>query len=132
MGAEPATPAAGAFTTLTGGAVRAGGATGVAGGSAEGQYSSFLNLILPGVTAYGSTLASALLQITETGMLSVRISSVRGDFYLGNSFLRVHAWEPNGNVSVVEPGMLALILTGFGAAGLAFVRRRRTLGLTAA
>ena len=31
----PATPAAGAFTTLTGGTVRGGGATGVAGGSAE-------------------------------------------------------------------------------------------------
>jgi hypothetical protein len=98
----------------------------VAAGSSEAQYGSLLNLYLPSFSVYGSTLAQALLQITDTGLLSVKISSVRGDFYLGNSYLRVNAWAPNGNVAVAEPGMLMLMLAGLAAvAGIAITRRRR-------
>ena len=75
---------------------------------------------------YGSTLAQALLQITDTGMLSVKISSVRGDFFLGNSYLKVNAWAPNGQVSVPEPSILVLMLAAVAAvAGIAITRRRR-------
>jgi hypothetical protein len=101
----------------------------VAAGSAEAQYGSILNLFLPSVTAYGSTLAQALLQITETGLLSITVSSVRGDFYLGNSYLTVNAWAPNG-VAVSEPGTLALMLAALALAGFAATRRRRKLRAT--
>jgi hypothetical protein len=86
-----------------------------------------VNLYLPSFAVYGSTLAQALLQITDTGLLSVKISSVRGDFYLGNSYLKVNAWAPNGSVSVPEPGILVLMLAGLACvAGIAITRRRRT------
>jgi hypothetical protein len=99
----------------------------VAAGSSEAQYGSLVNLYLPSFSVYGSTLAQALLQITDTGLLSVKISSVRGDFYLGNSYLKVNAWAPNGSVSVPEPGILVLMLAGLACvAGIAITRRRRT------
>lgn len=98
----------------------------VAAGSIDAQYGSFLNVVLPSLAAYGSTFAQALVQITETGKLSVTISSVYGDFFLGSSFLTVRAWaREGGGVTVSEPGMLALMLAALAIGGFVLSRRRK-------
>ena len=71
---------------------------------------------LSGTENGGWTLAG-IWQLDHTGSLTVAISAVYGDYYLGSSTLRVKG-EHN---SVPEPATLAL----FGAALLGFGLRRR-------
>ena len=78
--------------------------------------SSFFNLT--GAESGGWTIAG-LWQLDTSGHLTVAISSLLGDFYLGDSTLTVQGFKR----SVPEPGTLAL----FGAALLGFglIRRKR-------
>jgi hypothetical protein len=78
---------------------------------------TFFNLT--GTESAGWTMAGAW-QLESSGRLTVAISSLLGDFYLGSSTLTVKGH------SVPEPGTLAL----FGAALLGFglIRRKRITG----
>jgi len=76
--------------------------------------SAFFNLT--GAEGGGWSLAG-LWQLDTSGHLTVAISSLVGDFYLGDSTLTVHGYQN----SVPEPGTLAL----FGAALLGFGLMRR-------
>lgn len=78
--------------------------------------SAFFNLT--GAEGGGWSIAG-LWQLDTTGHLTVAISSLLGDFYLGDSTLTVKGYKN----SVPEPGTLAL----FGAALLGFglMRRKR-------
>jgi len=74
---------------------------------------------LTGAEGGGWSLAG-LWQLDHTGHLTVAISSLFGDFYLGDSTLTVQGYKN----SVPEPGTLAL----FGAALLGFGLMRRKAG----
>ncbi len=76
---------------------------------------------LPDYITTGSVAASALAQLNEFGQLTVTVSSLVGDFIVGNSVLRTHGTE--GSVAVPEPGTLGML--GLGLLGVAFVARRR-------
>lgn len=69
-------------------------------------------------TEYGGWTLIGRAQLELTGQLTVAISSLLGDFYLGSSRLTVQ-----GVRAVPEPGMLALF--GAGLLGLGLVRRKR-------
>jgi hypothetical protein len=71
-------------------------------------------------TEYGGWSFAGVWQLESSGQLTVAISSLLGDFYLGSSTLTVKGH------SVPEPGTLAL----FGAALLGFglIRRKRITG----
>jgi len=75
---------------------------------------------LTGTESSSSWTMSGVWQLEEKGRLTVAISSLLGDFYLGSSTLTVKGH------SVPEPGTLAL----FGAALLGFglIRRKRVSG----
>ena len=64
---------------------------------------------------------SALLEITETGMLDVTILAAKGDFWLKSSTLKVWGDEGATSASVPEPG--TLVLLSFSLLGLAGIRR---------
>ncbi|MEO8019981.1 MAG: PEP-CTERM sorting domain-containing protein [Pseudomonadota bacterium] len=74
-----------------------------------------------GNEASNSWTLAGVWQLEASGRLTVAISSLLGDFYLGSSTLTV-----KGQHSVPEPGSLAL----FGAALLGFglIRRKRITG----
>ncbi|WP_372656496.1 PEP-CTERM sorting domain-containing protein [Hydrogenophaga sp.] len=61
------------------------------------------------------------LQLNTSGLLSVSLSSVLGDFLLDKSTLTASGFDGNKN-QIPEPGILALL--GLGLAGMAVLRRR--------
>lgn len=80
------------------------------------QYFNLSGSEMGGWTFWGA------LQIEVTGTLTVAISALKGDFYIGSSTLTVYG-DKKSRTSVPEPTTLAL----FGAALLGFgvMRRRR-------
>jgi hypothetical protein len=88
--------------------------------SQPGELFSDIFFNLSGNEGGGWSFAG-IWQLEHTGRLTVAISSLLGDFYLGSSTLTV-----KGSHSVPEPGTLAL----FGASLLGFglIRRKRITG----
>jgi len=74
---------------------------------------------LSGTESGGWTLAG-VWQLDKTGSLTIAISSLVGDFYLGGSTLTV---KGEHNTAVPEPGTLALF--GMGLLGIGLTRRKR-------
>jgi hypothetical protein len=90
--------------------------TAVAWLGSSGEYGSFN---LTGAEYGGWTLIGAL-QLELSGQLTVAITSILGDFYIGSSTLNVVGVR---NSSVPEPGTLALF--GTALLGFGLVRRKR-------
>jgi hypothetical protein len=91
--------------------------TAVAWLGSTGQYGFNLS-----GTEYGGWTLIGALQLELTGRLTVAISSLLGDFYLGSSTLTVKGTSPNSS-SVPEPGTLALF--GTALLGFGLIRRKR-------
>lgn len=90
------------------------------GTSESGWWTLFT---LPDYVVNGSVVASALAQLNKFGELTVTVSSVFGDFIVGNSVLKAYGTEGTASVPVPEPGTLGML--GLGLLGVAFVARRR-------
>jgi hypothetical protein len=73
-------------------------------------------------TEYGGWTLIGALQLELTGRLTVAITSLLGDFYLGSSTLTVQGTSPNSS-SVPEPGTRALF--GTALLGFGLIRRKR-------
>jgi hypothetical protein len=91
--------------------------TAVAWLGSSGQYDFNLS-----GTEYGGWTLIGALQLELTGRLTVAISSLLGDFYLGSSTLNVQGTSRNAS-SVPEPGTLALF--GTALLGFGLIRRKR-------
>lgn len=73
---------------------------------------------------YGGWSIQGLAQLSNTGMLSVTVSSLLGDFILAGSTLTANGLHETGSsTSVPEPGALGLL--GVGLLGMAVSMRRR-------
>ena len=69
-----------------------------------------------GSTFIGDVEVNALAAINANGMLDVTVTSLSGDFYVGNSVLNIVTTD------VPEPAVVALF--GLGLLGLGFARRK--------
>jgi hypothetical protein len=79
---------------------------------------------LSGTESGGWTLAG-VWQLEHTGTLTVAITALVGDFYLGASTLRVRGERNGGHNAVTEPGTLALL--GASLLGFGLMRRKRNV-----
>lgn len=68
---------------------------------------------------FGELEVNALLALNSDGMLDVKVTSMWGDFYVGDSTLKVVTRD----AVVPEPSVVALF--GLGLLGLGFARRRK-------
>jgi PEP-CTERM motif len=91
------------------------------GMSDEAPIGSTWNFSYDG-TEFGGWAILGLWQLNLTGMLSVVITSIQGDFNLMSSQLMAHGLTGSPN-SVPEPGVLGLL--GMGLLGIALSARRR-------
>ena len=101
-------PGEGAVIVVEGFDFDTGGTWGTLEGSATAGWANELEI-------------SALVSLNADGYLDVTISSLIGDFWVGDSTLTVQTSDA-GPTSVSEPGTLALL--GLGLAGLGFTRRK--------
>jgi len=88
----------------------------------------FAALVVPGTlgnsffdidgAAFGGWSLTGDTQLQKTGLLTMTIVSLLGDFYLGSSTLTAYGNGVPTN-TVPEPGVLSLMLLGLGVAGVA-------------
>ena len=72
----------------------------------------------------GGWAIGSLLELNALGLLTVTVTALKGDFWVGNSYLTVNGLK--NVVGVVEPATFALFGLGLAAAGLATRRRRNS------
>jgi hypothetical protein len=87
------------------------------GGAGDGALGAYFTL---GGAELGLPTVNGFYQLNNSGLLSVTITSLLGDFYLGSSTLTATG---SRNTSVPEPGTLALL--GAALVGFGLVRRKR-------
>ena len=81
---------------------------------------------------FGDLEVNALLALNDDGMLAIKVTSLWGDFYVGDSTLNIvtsDAVLTSNSVLTIdavvpEPSIVALF--GLGLLGLGFARRRKT------